>query len=333
MFSRRSLIVPKALFFLALALVLPSAAPAPAPVTFTDFANAFDAFAERTEDMPTAERVKAFRATFDRIAPGLYASADQARLERRIVKALDEFPAIRPAYRHVERTFPKALRIAVRRFRRVFPDFSPPLPIYLTHQLGERDGGSDYVNGRKVMLFGADVIARIHNDDSLQPFLEHELFHLEHARHFVDCDQLWCPLWQEGLATYAAAAMTPGASDHQLLLDQPEPIRAPIDARWGEALCWIAARFDSAAAADSGAAFSAGAAASGLPPRFGYYVGLRVAMEAARTRQLPALARLDDAEARPIVAKALGRLIGEAHARCPAPALRGRITHGASRSA
>ena len=84
-----------------------------------------------------------------------------------------------------------------------------------------RDGGSDYVGGQKVMLFGADVIAKIHNDESLQPFLEHELFHLEHARHFADCDQLWCPLWQEGLATYAASAMTPGASDHQLLLDQP----------------------------------------------------------------------------------------------------------------
>ena len=149
-------------------------------------------------------RVAAFRATFEKLVPGLYTDQDEARLNGRIARSLTEFASIRPAYRMVLMRFPSDLDSAVKGFRRVFPQLQQPMPIYLAHELGLRDGGTDHVGARKVMLFGADVIARIHNDDSLQPFLQHELFHLEHARHFADCDQLWCPLWQEGLATYAA---------------------------------------------------------------------------------------------------------------------------------
>lgn len=317
---------------LVLAAALLGAA-APAPVTFTSYAPQFDRFEARTEGMAPDRRVAAFRATFDRIFPGLYAGTDTARLDRRITKALDEFPSIRPAYRTVELRFPGALATAVQRFRRIFPDFVPPIPIFLVHELGMRDGGSDYVGGRKVMLFGADVIARIHDDDSLQPFLDHELFHLEHARRFADCDQFWCSLWQEGLATYAASAMTPNATDHQLLLDEPASIRAATDARWGEALCLVATRFDSTDGDDSAAAFTGGRHPPGLPSRFGYYVGLRVASEAARTRTLPALAGLDDEAARPEVVAALAAPIVAAHAPCRPPAATGPITRIAPRPA
>jgi hypothetical protein len=62
--------------------------------------------------------------------------------------------------------------------------------------------------------------------------------YLRHTpRHFEDCDQLWCSLWQEGLATYAAAVLTPDASDHQLILDVPHPIRYDTDSHWADALC------------------------------------------------------------------------------------------------
>jgi hypothetical protein len=303
------------------------AAAAPPPVTFTSYAPQFDRFEARTEGMPAEQRVAEFRKTFEALAPGLYQDKDEARLERRITKALTEFPSIRPAYRVVEHRFPGALRTAVQHFRQFFPDFVPPMPIYLVHSLGTRDGGSDHIGERKVMLFGADMIARYHNDDSLQPFMSHELFHLEHARHFADCDQLWCLLWQEGLATFAASKMTPGATDHQLLLDRPAPIRAPTDARWGQALCWIATRFDTTDEKDIRAAFLASAQPPDLPSRFGYYVGLRVATEVARTSDLPAMARLSDEEARPVVATALGKLITTAHAPCQPPPATAPITH------
>ena len=304
------------------------------PVTFTSYTHAFDVFEAQTAGLAPEPRVAAFRARFDRIAPGLYVDADPARLDLRIARALAQFPSIRKRYRDVEARFPAALAGAVQAFRAVFPDFVPPMPIVLAHELGERDGGSAYVGGRKTMLFGADVIARIHDDDSLRPFLAHELFHLEHARHFPDCDQFWCPLWQEGLATYAASVMTPGATDHQLLLDQPAPIRAPVDARWAEALCRIAADFDSTKSEATDGAFTGGNRPAGsLPARFGYYVGLRIAQQAGRTRRLPVLARLDDEAARPVVTAALADLIRAAHAPCRPPAPGAPITRTAPRPA
>lgn len=311
-------------------LTLGLSVPPPAPVTFTSYAAQFDEFEARTAGMPSDQRVKEFLATFDKLVPGLYADKDPTHLARRADKALTSFPAIRPVYREVEREFPEALDSAVAHFRTVFPDFVPPIPIYLIHSLGVRDGGADFVNGKKVMMFGADVIARIHHDDSLQPFMDHELFHLEHARHFDDCDQLWCPLWQEGLATYAASVMTPGATDHQLLLDAP--LREQTDARWGDALCWVATRFDATDDQDMGDGFMGGQHPEGLPSRFGYYVGMRVAAEAAKSKGLPSVTRLSDEQAQPVVVKALGSLIEAAHAPCKPPAV-GPITHKAPRPA
>lgn len=306
---------------------------APPPVTFTDYASDFDRIETATRDQPIARRVAAIRTAFARIRPGLYADPDPAALDRRIATALTGFPAIRARYRTVVRAFPVALKQAVGRFRAVFPGFVPPMPIILAHELGVRDGGSDYVAGQKVMLFGADVIARIHDDAALQPFLDHELFHLEHTRHFADCDQFWCPLWQEGLATDAARVMTIGATDHQLMLDLPRPIRAPTDTRWAQALCLVSANFDATDPDTTGTAFLGNRHPPGLPPRFGYYVGLRIAEEAERQQPIQRLAALSDEAARPVVAAALTQLLRDAQAPCAPPAAAGPITRAAPRPA
>ena len=315
-------------------LAMAAARPNPAIVDYTDYSAAFDQFESQTRNMPAETRVAEFRMTFDRIRPGLYADKDPQRLNRRILRSLDEFPALRPAYLQVKQQFGMNLSEAVQSFRRVFPDFTSPLPIILAHELGVRDGGSDYVAGQKVMLFGADMIAKLHNDDSLQPFLEHELFHLEHARYFADCDQFWCPLWQEGLATYAASVMTPGANDHQLLLDQPKPIRKPTEEHWREALCTVATEFDQTNERAMDLAFTGGQNdRSGLPSRFGYYAGLQIAAEAGQHMTLPALTRLDDEHARPVVARALKTLLAKAKAPCAPPPASMPITRHAPRPA
>jgi hypothetical protein len=325
----------KRLITTVLLFLLSLGASAPAPVTFTNYATQFDEFEARTEGMPSGQRVAEFLTTFNALVPGLYVGKDPARTVQRIDKALTEFPSIRPAYRDVESRFPEALDTAVAHFRKIFPDFVPPRPIYLVHSLGTRDGGGTHLAGQPVMLFGADMIARIHHDDSLQPFMDHELFHLEHSRHFADCDQLWCTLWQEGLAVFAASTMNPGSTDHQLLLDLPTPIRAPTDARWGEALCWIATHFDSTDDDDISGAFTGGSHnAPGFPSRFGYYVGLRIAQQAASgTRGLPQLDRLSLQQARPVITGSLGALIKAAHAPCAAPPAKGPATQKDPRSA
>jgi hypothetical protein len=302
-----------------------STAAAPA-AGFIDLATPFERVALATSGQPEAARIAAVRRALDPSLPGVYATG--AATDRRIAKALAEFPGEQARYDQAVSAFPVALESALARFRTVFPDFTSPLPIYLYHSLGVRDGGSDYLEPghRHIMLFGADMIAELHADDSLEPFFEHELFHLQHARAFPDCDQFWCVLWQEGLAVDAAAVMTPGATDHQLLLDLPSPTPAPTDARWAEALCFVAAHFDDTAdAVTAQAMIGGGKPPSGLPDRFGYYVGYRLAQ--ATGLSLPALSRLDHETARPLLRATLIRLMANAEAGCGPPAASATTTH------
>lgn len=283
---------------------------------YVDLATPFERVAIDTAGQPENDRIGVIRSRVGGMVPGIYPGG--TAMDRRIVVALQEFPADRAGYDRVIASFPAALRDAIKRFRKVFPDFASPLPIYLYHSLGQRDGGSDYLQpgNRHVMLFGADMIAKYHDDESLEPFLIHEIFHLEHARHFADCDQLWCTLWQEGLAVDATATMVPHATDHQLLLDIPRPIRAPTEAQWPVALCFVADHFDDTGAT-AGALMMGGDPPKGLPDRFGYYVGFRLAQ--ATGSPIIRLSRLRNEQVRAIARDALAKLIREAGAPCAAP--------------
>lgn len=294
-----------------------SASTAPA-ARYVDLATPFEKAAIETAGQPEDTRIATIRSRIDAMLPGLY--PEGAGTDKRIGDALHRFSVGHDDYDRVVADFPIALNNAIARFQAVFPGFSSPLPIYLYHSLGQRDGGSDYLQpgNRHVMLFGADMIAKYHADDSLEPFLIHEIFHLQHAHHFADCDPLWCTLWQEGLAVQATATMVPHASDHQLLLDIPAPIRAPTDRRWSAALCFVAAHFDDGDGAATASALQMGGhPPDGLPDRFGYYLGLRLAQ--ATGLQITELSRLDHKAARAVARAALLKLMTEAHTTCPAP--------------
>jgi hypothetical protein len=306
-------------------MLLLGAAP---PVAFADLATPFERVAIRSTGQPVAVRTAAIRRAMDSILPGVYPA--NAAMDQRIATALAEFPAKQAAYHRIVRDFPASLKSAVAHFRQVFPGFVSPLPIFLYHSLGARDGGSDVVEPghRPVMLFGADMIAKLHADDSLKPFMIHELFHLEHARHFPDCDQFWCAMWQEGLAVSAAAAMTPHVTDHQLLLDTPTAIRPATEAHWREALCHVSAHFDDTSSTVlAGALMMGSTPPPGLPSRFGYYVGYRIAQ--ATRNPVATLDQLDNQAARRMARAALVRLMTEAGATCAAPATHAATTHAA----
>jgi hypothetical protein len=194
----------------------------------------------------------------------------------------------------------------------VFPGFTPDVPVYLVHSLGEMDGGTRELNGKIHLIFGADMIARIHDTHALTPFLDHELFHVEHGKHFPECAEVWCALWAEGLATYAAKAMNPGADDGQLLLTTPKPIRAAVDATWPAAACFTRARLESSAEKDISALFTGGTEAREFPSRFGYYVGLRVAEDSADIHSLQTLAHMPPERARAALTASIDRLIQRA---------------------
>ena len=143
------------------------------------------------------------------------------------------------------------------------------------------------------------------------------MFHIENGRWFKDCDALWCSLWQEGGATYAASVMNPGADDHLLMLDRPAPIRTGVDADWRGALCRTRADAASTDQKVYAGYFRGTAGAQRFPARWGYYVGFRLMQRLGKTRSLRQIDHLDNRAARPIVLRELDAMIAEAGG-CPA---------------
>ncbi len=285
----RSILLAAALFAAA-----PAAAQAPA---FQSQVEAFDDFATASLAMPPAERVKAFRAKFDALLPGFYEprfGATEAQYDARVQKALEAYPATRDKLLAAARDFTGAYATANARFRSVFPDYAPTMPIYLIHSLGEMDGGTRELRGKTVAIFGADMIAKIHDAGTIGPFLDHELFHFHHAKYFPDCPALWCSLWQEGLAVYVAARMNPGADDRTLLLTFPRPIRPEVEPKLAQAMCFVRTKLGSTDQDDYATFFfgKGGKVQGSWPPRFGYYLGYVLARQLGETMTLDTLARL-----------------------------------------
>ncbi len=268
---------------------------------------------DETAALPDSERVAAFKAHFAPILPGLYSHerfrlAEPGPYDERLLKGLKAYPQERAGIEEVSRRFAAMLAPARAGFEREFGPMRGYPPIYLVDSFGEFDGGTRTLPGGGFLMFGADMIAKLHLGHDIRPFFNHELFHLYHARTFPECEQLWCGLWQEGLAVYVAAGLNPGATDAELLLTEPEPLRAAVERNRREAICTVLARRDSTQASDSRALFSSGRLNERLPPRFGYYVGYLVAAEAGRTRSLRQLAALTPEQARPLVEASLRSL-------------------------
>jgi hypothetical protein len=308
---------PSRALFLAVALLTaaPVAAAAPARQPYISLTRQFARFADQTKAMPRAERVALFRKRFNALFPGFYEPRemlDAAHYDDYVAKALEGFPQLRPAYERVERQFPVAYAKGIKHFQTFFPGFTQNLPAYFLHSLGEMDGGTRVVRGKTYFIFGADVIASIQDATTLGPFLDHELFHVENGKYFKDCDAVWCSLWTEGMATYAASVTNPGATDHQLFLDTPAPIRPTVDADWKKALCFTYAKRNSLDPAEYRIFFLGGAAERAFPVRFGYYIGFRMAQRLGAHHHLAELAHMKQAQARALVETELAAMVKEA---------------------
>lgn len=279
---------------------------------FVDLTDEFDAFWERSQSQPGPERAAAFRAAFAALLPGFFdaarAQVDPARYDAHIAGGLADYPRQRGAIREVSRRFAGLFAPARRRFEAALGPVHADPPIYLINSLGEMDGGTRSLPGGTTLIFGADMIARHHSGHDIAPLFHHELFHLYHFRAFSNCGAIWCSLWIEGLATHAAKSLNPGATDAELLLEIPEPIRPAIEAYRAEAVCAVLARLDATGRADAAALFGFSRMNARLPPRFGYYVGYLAAAELGRTRSLRRLARMRSDEVRPLLEAALRRL-------------------------
>ena len=311
-------------FFLCVVLGLTAAAaettaPARTPrFDLTDLTGAYIAFFDRTRSLATDARVAAFKADVGARLPGFY---DAARLpdttspqyDMTIARSFADFPQQREAFVRTATSFQSMLRPAVRSFVATFTDFHSLGHIALLHSLGEMDGGTRALRGETYLVFGADVMARTIAPGRERPFFHHELFHVYNSQFFAECEPLWCALWMEGLAVYVSEQLNPGATDADLLLTTPRPIRAEVDANLTRAICAVRARLDSTTQRDYASFFFGNARFEDLPPRAGYYIGYLALKQLGKTRSPRDLAHLSQQEARPALASALAGL-----AECPA---------------
>lgn len=315
------------LALIGMAFVLMGAAPpahqhsaSSGGLKFVDLIPAFDRIWNETRDLPDDKRVEAFEAKFAKVLPGFY-SAERTKdyqtpeqHHNQVLRGLKQYPEKRAGILRVSRQFESLVAPARKQFESVFGPMRGYPPIYLVDSFGEFDGGTrDLPEGNRLM-FGADMIDFLYKGKPIKPFIEHELFHLMHHRTFPECDPVWCNLWEEGLATYVASTLNPGASDEALGLTIPAPLRPAVEAHKQEAICAVRDRLESKDPKDYGPLFMGGGQplSPNLPRRFAYYVGLLVVADAGKTRTLKQLAALTPGEAHEVVTETLERM-----ATCP----------------
>ena len=288
----------------------------PSSLRFVDLTGAFDRSWSATAELPDDKRAAAFEADFAKVLPGFYDPkrvADrmpEEKYQARVLQQLKTYPEEREGIQRVSREFSGLIGPAQRSFEKAFGPMRGYPPIYLVNSLGEFDGGTrDLPEGTRLM-FGADVIDRLHKDKPIQPFFHHELFHLLHRRSFKGCEQVWCNLWSEGLAVYVASRLNPAADDGALLLNFPVPLRPLVESHKQAAVCAVRARLDSTDPKDYAPLFLGGgeALSAELPARFGYYVGYLVAKDLGQTRSLRQLAGLRNEEMKTLVMSSLDRM-------------------------
>lgn len=299
---------------LALAVSPAAAGPNrdPAYIDLTDdFARAFDEAKMAEPDRRAQKMRKALR----RFRPAFYTAkrfgGSREDFEALLGQYLEEYPARRADIAAVSTRFAATVPEAFAAFEREIGPLGDRPPIVLLVSLGSFDGAVRTIKGRDHLLFGADAIHEYHGDMSPRALIHHELAHVYHNETYDFCRELWCLLWSEGMAVHIAERLNPGASDQELLLTVPEPIRPELETNRDVAVCAALARLDSTASRDKAAIFSFTRLGPGLPPRFGYLMGKWVVDDLAKTHTLAELISMNGA---PLRAKIKATL--QAMARC-----------------
>lgn len=294
------------------------AATAPAQTEVRDLAGAFDAFWQRTQQEPSAQRVAEFKQEIAPLFPAFYGieryqgHRTQAQQDRSIAAALDGYPKIRSEYLKKSGQFERDLPRYTASFQAAFPDYKQSMPIYFLHSLGEMDGGPREFDGRSYLVFGIDGMVRYHGTSEESAFFHHELFHTYHAPALAACsdsEAVWVNLWSEGLATYVSKVLNPAADDKAMLLDAPEGMARRTRLVLKPAFANLESVLDRTDREINGQLFMLdGKEVNGLPARRGYLLGYLVAQEAGKTRSLQEMAKLDCKGAREVVGQAVARL-------------------------
>jgi hypothetical protein len=279
-----------------------------------DLMPGFFIFEAQTAALPPEQRADAFMRDFAPHYPDFYyyssdgpygrpESVRRAALAFLQPQKVSEIAGVKPLmdadfHQAATETTPAFLR-AENAFTKNFPDFSCDFYIGFGPSLGEFDGNqASDDTGRNHLLFGIDMIARIHTAADMPVFFAHELFHAYHHQVlgplYPKNDLIvWWSMWEEGLATYVSQQFNFPRSDQDVL-----GVPSDLAARMSEpAITQRAAQqmltdFDAVGGAPYARWFELNHAPEGLPPRAGYYMGLKMAQSLRGDHPISWLAHL-----------------------------------------
>ncbi len=291
------------------------AAAAPPP-TIHNIAQDFVVFWDATQTIPRDMRVEEFKRRVGAQFPAFYGieryggKRTQGQQDMIIGRTFDKFGSERTAYLATVARFDAELPRHISTFAEAFPGFHPDVEIWFLDSLGEMDGGTRDFNGQRYLIFGADLMAKLHGGGDEAPFFHHELFHVYQDAVSPECEGqgTWQALWREGLAVYVSKQLNPGASEKEMLLDFPAGSLAVTKAHLYESYADIEKVLDDGDEKYYGPLFNTDKDSTGLAPRRGYYLGYLVAQEIGKTHDLRTMAALDCADARKLVVNAVQKL-------------------------
>jgi hypothetical protein len=292
-------------YLLALASLLtgaPGVAASPCPRQ--NLLPGFDRFVAATATFSPEARATAFVADYAARHPEFYLIGRVNRLDaladpaRRYFRGGESRPGMRPLdpamTSRIGRTIDQRFDATQRRFLTQFPDFRCDVRILFGVSLDRFDGTLVRDGAGSRLLFGVDMISRVHSPETLPALFDHELFHIYHAQVSARPPRgplpLWWGMWLEGLAIHASGRMNPELTPDQLFW-YPPGIVARGNARRPEIARAMLADID-ATGERYDRFFTASENAAGLPPRAGYYMGWRMAQAIGGDMPLARLARI-----------------------------------------
>ena len=152
--------------FVGLLLLLSAPAKAAGDLHIVDLTDEFDRFVMATEDMPDAQRIRAFETQIGPIGNGFYSrERNPDDYDFRVLLQLKTYPQRRNATLTVSRQFDDLFARARQNFEAVFGPVTSRQPVFLLDSMGELDGGTRDLKGGLTLLFGADVIAEVHSGE------------------------------------------------------------------------------------------------------------------------------------------------------------------------
>ena len=294
-----------------------SQAPGAARCQVVNLMPSFWKFWDAAKDQPQSTQLLLFDEMVVKEHPEVYREgvlsigSGGPDLTTQIAIFLRGTPANIAAMRKLSDSLEGDLPLYLSDFQRALPDFACQNSVYFLVSLGAFDGAVRSVNGDPALLFGVDVIARIHPQDELRVFFDHELFHIYHRQITGMAggmgDPLYRALWEEGLATYVSGVLNPQVSE-SAILGRPEDLAARAKPLLSQIARELVQNMDSTSPDVYQTFFLGNSARKDIPPRSGYYVGLLIARELGQSYSLQQLAEMNGESLRSTMRRILQKM-------------------------